>query len=96
MKSSQPAFSRIIICVTVSQPQFSAPLRPARRVACEEGPELRLTVSIRVGGGDTKKDLFLQITLANLKSQNSIFSKDNCVEIIKKSQKFETCRTFEV
>ena len=50
----------------------------------------------RVGGGDTKKDLFLQITLATLKPQNLTFSKDNCVESIKKSQKFETCRTFEV
>ena len=50
----------------------------------------------RVGGGDTKKDLCLQITLATLKSQNLTFSKDYCVESIKKSQKFETCRTFEV
>ena len=52
--------------------------------------------SIRVGGGDTKKDLFLQITLATLKPQNLTFSKDNCVESIKKFEKFETCRTFEV
>ena len=53
-------------------------------------------IETTVGGGDTKKDLFFQIVLATLKPQNLIFSKDNCVESIKKSQKFEACRTFEV